>query len=396
LESAEAKPTSFDKEIFSYLSAHASTLRTEDLPGWHSRPLHVAFAITNKCCLKCKHCFSSSTIEDQSDLDPTALVALTEHLIDEGVFQFGLSGGEPFISPALRGIIETLTRHSRSFYINTNGTIIDKKTLSLIAQSGHLFSGFTISLDGCSKEAHDGLRGKGAFDKLLEGVELIKSFDFPFRFFTVINKLNHKEIPSIIDLARRLGAYRIDLNAFGAMGRAGSHAHELELSPHEHVAVLRLSRRLMDHFGSFMYGFYPGSVKATLRHERFFYELANNPDVPKPKEGTFQACGGLRRECTVLANGKVVPCQSLQSYVIGNLNENTLANIWQLSEKAHSFRQLASIPLSAADECRQCPYIHTCNGNCRAMAAASASSILACDPFCFYPSRNYRPIWGVL
>ncbi|MFH2000531.1 MAG: radical SAM protein [Planctomycetota bacterium] len=364
------------------------------MPGWFSRPLHVSLCITNDCNLSCKHCAPASGQKLSRELDTPSWVALIEHLIESGVFNFTCTGGEPFLSRAMPAIIRTFVKHNRPFSINTNATTVRRDLLSILAEAGHLFGGFTISLDGSSARTHDALRGRGAFAQLLRGLDLIRSMGFPYRFFCVVNQHNKNEVPEIVEAAKRLGAYRIDLNAFGAVGRGCSFVQELNLEPRQQVEVTRLTRRLMKRHHRFVTGFYPDTVKSTQSRERFAKERRARSGADSAKPCTLQACGALRRECTLRPDGTMIPCQSMSGFTIGSLLENSITRIWRNSFEAAYFRSLAGLPVSVSKACEACPYNPLCNGGCRAMAYGATGSLLSTDPFCFYPARDYAPIWS--
>lgn len=364
------------------------------MPGWYSRPLHATLCITNECNLSCKHCAPASGRKLDQELDAAAWAELIDHLAESGVFNFTCTGGEPFLSKTTQVVVRKLIERKRRFNINTNATIVSRDLLSVIADAGHYFGGFTISLDGSSPKAHDALRGNGAFEKMLIGLDAIKSKGFPFRFFCVVNQYNKNEVPEIVDTAKRLGAYRIDLNAFGAVGRGCSNIHELNLEPEQQVDVTRVTRKLMKRHGSFIKGFYPHTVKSTRRRESFAKDRKanNNPSPVNPC--TFQACGGLREECSIQPDGSIIPCQSMNGFRIGSLLKDSLTQVWKNSVEAAYFRSLAGLPVTVSKECKPCPYNSLCNGGCRAMAYGATGSLLSRDPFCFYPARDYQPIWS--
>ena len=362
------------------------------VPGWFSRPLHVSLCVTNECNLSCKHCAPASGRKLAHELDGPSWVVLVEHLIESGVFNFSCTGGEPFLSRNMPTILRTLIKHKRPFYINTNATTIRRDILSLIAEAEHLFRGFTISLDGSSPRTHDALRGNGAFARMLHGLDLVRTMGFPYRFFCVVNQHNKEKVSEIVEAAKRLGGHRIDLNAFGAVGRGCSFVQELNLTPEQQVEVTRMTRLLMEHHGGFVTGFYPHTVKITQNRERFAREQPAHAEPAKPC--ALQACGGLRRECTIRPDGSVIPCQSMNGFIIGSLWKDSITDIWKNSFEAAYFRSLAGLPVSISKACKLCPYNPLCNGGCRAMAYGATGSLLSRDPFCFYPARDYAPIWS--
>ena len=63
-------------------------------------------------------------------------------------------------------------------------------------------------------------------------------------------------------------------------------------------------------------------------------------------------CGVGISSCCMVANGNVYPCAGWQEMVLGNLNEDTLQNIWDNSEKIKWLRGLKMKDLGNGECCK--------------------------------------------
>jgi SynChlorMet cassette radical SAM/SPASM protein ScmE len=89
---------------------------------------------------------------------------------------------------------------------------------------------------------------------------------------------------------------------------------------------------------------------------------------PFPNGGHLTACGCPRDKIAVRADGAYVPCTLLEHLVLGRINRESLAEVWQRSPAMNRLRQRHRIPLQGFGFCAGCPYVDYCTGNCPALA----------------------------
>lgn len=133
-------------------------------------PAKVAWDVTYRCNLRCRHCHLWQTRE-HDDLSTEEGKELISDLARIGTMHLSFSGGEPF----LRQDIHELAKHAReqglSTGVNTNGTrLITADKARRAVESG--IGTFFISLDGPDPETHNALRGAPhAFDSALRAID---------------------------------------------------------------------------------------------------------------------------------------------------------------------------------------------------------------------------------
>lgn len=140
-------------------------------------PMDVVYiATTNKCNLSCRHCGSSSFIQVEDFFTTDELVRVLQKVIDIKPHRIVISGGEPLIRKDIIHILEFTRLHYNGLIVlSTNGTLINatnvKKLCSLVDK-------ITISMDGYDEESCSKIRGKGVFDKCINGIELLHKEKF--------------------------------------------------------------------------------------------------------------------------------------------------------------------------------------------------------------------------
>src|SRR5438128_3989890 len=147
---------------------------------WRARPLpeEVSFKLTNRCDLRCTHCYQWNETGYHHQLVPAekhgdlalsivAKVLDATRALKSNVY---LWGGEPLSYQEWDGLVDLLAKDLRWTSICTNGTLIEKRLKSLMKISSHLE--VSVSVDGFEKE-HDSLRGPGSFRRTMNGLRLL-------------------------------------------------------------------------------------------------------------------------------------------------------------------------------------------------------------------------------
>ena len=135
-----------------------------------------------RCNLTCTHCFISCSPHNQA-FGYLSLAQVRERLMESvalGVKEYYFTGGEPFLNPELTEILcETL--HYGPATVLTNGTVLKNEWLSRLAaaEQASLYSlEFRVSIDGCTPQMNDPIRGAGTFARALAGVGKLVAYGF--------------------------------------------------------------------------------------------------------------------------------------------------------------------------------------------------------------------------
>lgn len=86
-------------------------------------------------------------------------------------------------------------------------------------------------------------------------------------------------------------------------------------------------------------------------------------------------CEYKKQALAVKPNGDVVACTAFTNLVIGNLQQDSIGEIWY-SEKMQKIKQ---IKVSCVKECIDCEYLYLCGTGCRRMALSKTGSLFAKD-----------------
>lgn len=134
------------------------------------------------CNLECRHCFISCSPHNHTFgfLDLDMVRRALEESAAIGVKEYYFTGGEPFLNRDMVPILELTLRYGPATVL-TNGTVFKDEWLARLAaaEAASPYSlEFRVSIDGCSAEENDPVRGAGTFERALRGVEQLLRHGF--------------------------------------------------------------------------------------------------------------------------------------------------------------------------------------------------------------------------
>ena len=187
-------------------------IQKQELTG-KKLPKRAVFFITDKCNLRCKHCFYIPNIAPKPEMSFEQIEKLA-HSAKNNLKQITFTGGEPFLRDDFQDIVLTFAENGCEIInISTNGTFLEKieSFLKNILAKTRVKLIFILSVDG-PESIHDGIRGvPGSFEKTLKTIALLSGYKqkYPDRFINIfvstsINRLNMAYLPEIINRVKSL------------------------------------------------------------------------------------------------------------------------------------------------------------------------------------------------
>lgn len=139
----------------------------------------VYLLLTNRCNLKCIHCCADAADENSEvyrrEMSTQEWTGIIDKIVDIEPGGIVLTGGEPLLRKDFFEIIRYLrSKYNGKVALATNATLINDDNVKLLAE---LIDKFDISIDGVDEESCSIVRGKGAYDKVINSVHLLKKND---------------------------------------------------------------------------------------------------------------------------------------------------------------------------------------------------------------------------
>ncbi|MBB2201916.1 pyrroloquinoline quinone biosynthesis protein PqqE [Gluconacetobacter tumulisoli] len=325
-------------------------------------PMSLLAELTHRCPLQCPYCSNPLALDGrEAELSTAEWIGILDQAAEMGVLQVHFSGGEPMARPDL----PELVRHAaaRGLYTNliTSGVLLTEATFRPLAEAGldHVQLSFQ-DVDTGPAEQVGGM--KGAQAKKLEAARFVVADGMPLTLNFVIHRGNAGRVPRMLELARTLGARRVEIAhtqyyGWGLVNRAAlmpSRAQLDEATQAVEDARARLGSSL------------------TIDYVTPDYYA----DRPKPCMG-----GWGQRFVNISPAGRVLPChaaETIPGVSFPDIRTATLADIWENAPLFRLFRGTDWMP----EPCRGCDFREQDWGGCRCQALALVGDAGATDPIC--------------
>jgi len=281
--------------------------------------------ITDRCNLRCRHCFigpqKGRTLPAEEILSAAGEFARLQGL------RFIVSGGEPLLHPRFGEINERLPDYPFRSILLTNGTLIDGSAAGRLR-----FHEVQVSIDGL-EDAHDAIRGRGSYGRALQGLRHLAGTDVALSVATMVHRANLNQFD---ELRRVLEEFPLKSWSVDVPCLTGNLAHH----PMAAAPAAEAASRMSYSFGGGYYG-----------------------------SSDSYACGA--HLAAVMADGSLCKCGHYGERPSGSLREG-LETVW---------RRVRPIPLEEL-ACR-CSQLDSCRGGCR-FRAELFSSLSDPDPIQCY------------
>lgn len=303
-------------------------------------PIKVQWKITNKCNLRCKHCYLG--VLSQKTLDAHELIKISEKIMNAGVLEITLTGGEALLVPNILEIVEKFVRHQIYVKIFTNGTLLipflEKiKALNNIEEFNKFLT-FSLSVDGL-KETHDKIRGDGTFEIVQRAIKELKELGFVIIINCVVSKINYNDIPQLLLLLNDMGIRNIQLSNIIIRGNADI---SMSLTRVEKMLLTEKIKHLAQNNNiHVLYGEEDGFDNIIYKDNN----MTNGYFVEN-----WKCCAGVTR-MTIDYDGNVYCCPFCKDFSLGNIVNQELSEIWKNKNR---FKFLAKLSSTKTKNGRMC------------------------------------------
>ncbi|MDP6510894.1 MAG: radical SAM protein [Dehalococcoidia bacterium] len=349
----------------------------------HRRPV-VVWNTTQRCNLRCVHCYASAGDGHYpGELTTAEGRALIEDLAQYGAPVLLFSGGEPTMREDLVELLTLATARGLRAVISTNGTLITPDMARDMKRAGVVYVG--VSLDGVG-ETHDRFRGKkGAFQEALSGLANAREAGLRTGIRFTITRFNNSYVAEIFRLLEEEAIDRLCLYHLVYAGR-GSHLVSWDLTPEERRTTMDL---ILDRTADLHRRGLDKDILTVDNHADgiYLYLKVARKDPRRAQEvySLLERNGGNSSGLgisAVDALGRVHPDQFWGHYDLGSIRERPFSQIW----KDTSDPLLAGLrdrKGRIGGRCAGCRHFAVCGGNFRVRAEAMHGDVWAADPACY-------------
>ncbi len=333
--------------------------------------------VGSQCNLDCTYCYYL----DKELLAPRHAPRMSDELLEEFVQQYIAANEVPVVSfcwhggePLLAGLdfferamaLQQRYRGKKQIEntIQTNGTLINADWARFFAKNNFLVG---VSIDGPAPVHNANRLNRGAlptFDNVMAGIETLKSHGAEFNTLSAVSAASQGRGVEIYRFLKSIGSHYMQfLPVVEHTKRVENYPREVIVPPTDpdsHRAPWSVSSA---GYGRFLNDVFDEWILADVG--RYFVQIfdATLAGWCGVQPGLCAFCESCGDSLVVEHNGDVYSCDHFvyPEYRLGNIASDHLGSMFRTPEQfAFGLAKRNSLPL----ECRRCPYLHLCHGEC--------------------------------
>jgi radical SAM protein with 4Fe4S-binding SPASM domain len=258
-------------------------------------------------------------------------------------------GGEPFLYPDLFPLVKYAADKGLFVSVNTNGTLMEQHAERIVRDR---WSTIFVSLDAF-REVNDEMRGAGSYDKVIAGFKAINREKEKQKakqpFLSIVSVVTNRNYMDLEKLEEASKEYKIDL-------------HVINLGTYTNDNIVATQKRFMkekldtdiDCLEAYNTGYNLGidgkklhDILQNLHTKDFDHIILTVPTLNPEKTHTYYAEleTPVRNNCVVPwcqlnvnYNGDVHFCADYPDYILGNIKEQSIKEIYN-GDRANRFRK---------------------------------------------------------
>lgn len=343
-------------------------------------PRALTLALTGRCNLSCGHCLVEAGPRAASAHVPAeALLRVAAELAALGGREVRLTGGEPLLHPRWQELVARCCAEPAfdAVVLQTNAAVLDEGDAWALRRLGGERLRIQVSLDGASPRTHDAVRGRGAFEQTLRGIERLCVAGIGERVTVAFTEMAHNlaDVPALLELVEALGLGGLVGGTLVPAGRAATTRAALP-TPEDYRALLAR---------------YRSSARFRARYEA--HGTLPALEWWKGRAGEGGACCALGAEPYLGADGRLRPCAlcRAEDVAVPGAHDRPLTEV--LAEALTRWAPLAEEQRRrhrALAACAGCPGLRHCGGGCMGRAHAAHGVFAAAEDRCALRRAVYR------
>lgn len=157
------------------------------------------------CNLRCSYCVAkSSPNTPRRAIGMANATRLVDEAVELGFQEVFFTGGEPFILKDISDMLSYASARMKTTVL-TNAMLLRGSRLERLAAIQNPNLTIQVSLDGAVPEDHDAYRGRGSWQKAVEGIKLIQSANLRATLSTTETPANSERLDQICEFHKSLG-----------------------------------------------------------------------------------------------------------------------------------------------------------------------------------------------
>jgi radical SAM protein with 4Fe4S-binding SPASM domain len=319
------------KKDFSHTTTHLEKSTQEFLEEhFKGKPqltnLHIE--LTSRCNERCVHCYIPHD-NKVSDIDPDLFYNVLKQCNDLKLLHLTLSGGEPMLHKNFCDFLRICREYDLSVNVLSNLTLLNDDMIKEMKANPLL--GVQVSLYSMNSGIHDEItQKKGSFEKTKSAILKLIENDIPLQISCPILKQNKDCYNDVVIWAKNYGIHVGD--------------DYVIIARYDHTTQNLRNRLSINEIKKII------AYRIAL-DAKYLEQLEKEAEKKRNITDDF-VCSVCHSSICIDENGNVYPCAGWQDYIVGNVKETPIKDIWDNSEKVQYLRGLRKQDFP---KCIQCP-----------------------------------------
>lgn len=304
----------------------------------------AAFHVTEVCTHCCPMCYASASNNHKKHAPINKVLQVSQALIDEGVEEVTLLGGDPAPYPYIVEVAKIFHDNGVTLSILSNTLAFNNEDLDDISR---YIDAFEATIHSHVEKEHDNFcKVDGAYEKILTNLKYFSDKNKKIGIAVNVTPLTCDFLYDIVDLLVNQRGIRLQyviIQRIIPMGRATSISN-FSLTRDQVIKSLSEIQRTEESFNI----------------EIIIEDPVPLCVLPENLRKYMSACKWGISKVSVNSNGDLSRCGADPRYSLGNILEKPLNEIWSNSQILKSFRSKAYLP----GRCIVCSSLKQCGGGC--------------------------------
>lgn len=277
--------------------------------------LHIE--ITSLCNERCVHCYIPHDYKI-SFIESDLFYDILRQCKDMRLLHLTISGGEPMLHKNFTDFLRKCKESEFSVNVLSNLTLLNDEIIEEMKANSLL--GVQVSLYSMDSNIHDEItQRKGSLEKTKNAILKLVENDIPLQISCPIMKQNKNCYEEVLNWAKE---HKIHVgDDYGIIGRYDHTTQNLNcrLSINEIKDLIE---------------------NKVSKDSKYIEQIEIEAEKKKNMTSNDFVCSVCHSSICIADNGNVYPCAGWQDYIVGNIKEAFLNDIWENSQKVQYLRSL--------------------------------------------------------
>lgn len=297
--------------------------------------LHIE--ITSRCNERCIHCYIPHDCRSD-EMEPSLFYDVLRQCKEMNILHLTISGGEPMLHRHFIDFLRKCREYEFSVNVLSNLTLLDDEIIKEM-KSNHLL-GVQVSLYSMNSDIHDQItKMKGSFEKTKSAILKLIENDVPLQVACPIMKQNKNCYQDVVNWAKEK--------------KIQTGYDHVVLAKYNHSTQNLSCRLSIEEVGDMI-------RERISKNAKYLQQMEEEAWKKRSALADDSVCSVCHSSICVSDNGNVYPCAGWQDYVVGNVKNVPLREIWNNSEKVQYLRGLRKLDFPRCIQCTDKEFCTMC------------------------------------